>query len=89
MNAAALIIGVVILIGLTLWVGSFFGTNGPEYVIWGGMAVLLALAVWVSATGPTKPKIKSKAEPIKPIADPKRFHWRAPSREERKRLRDQ
>lgn len=44
-DAAALTIGFVILVGLVIWVGSFFVEHGPTYVIFGGIGLLLLLAV--------------------------------------------
>lgn len=54
-NAAALIGGFVVFVGLVLWIGSFFGENGPEYVIWAMLALLLALALWAAMTATPKP----------------------------------
>jgi len=82
-NAATILVGFVILVGLVIWVGSFFGDDGPMYVIIGGGTLLTILAFWVQRPPATKQSgVEAKS------ADPKvRFHSRAPSREERKRLR--
>lgn len=66
-----------------LWVGSFIGEDGVIYTVMGILGLLLALAVWVKVTeAPTKP-----LKPAKPSVT--NYHSRAPSREERKKIRDQ
>lgn len=84
-STATMILGFVILVGLVLWLGSFFGGDGPMYVILGGGGLLLVLAMWVKSTEPIG------SNDVKPPASKSRptFHSRAPSREERKRLREQ
>lgn len=82
-NAGMMIVGFLILVGLVIWVGSFFGEEGPTYVIIGGGAFLTALAFWVQRPPANKPRVP-EAKQVEPKAQ---FHSRAPSREERKRLR--
>ena len=42
--------GFIAIVAAVLWLGSFFGENGPEYVIYGfcGLILLLALAAAVT-----------------------------------------
>lgn len=38
--------GFLALVAAVLWLGSFFGENGVEYVFWGFLGFLLLLAIW-------------------------------------------
>ena len=73
-NAAAGMVGFVILVGLVLRVGSFFGENGPAYVIFGGMGLLFVLAIVAKAAEPTAPPartpVPSKPSSTKPAPMP-------------------
>jgi len=83
-NAAGLGCGFIILIAMILWIGSFFGEDGPVYVIIGSGILLTALAFWAQPPTSTKREV-TQSEVIMPKAE---FHSDAPSREERKRLRE-
>lgn len=82
-NAAAIGGGAIILLGLLLWVGSFFGENGFMYVIFAVMGLLLVLVIGIEATKPIVDKPLPPRELPKP---PIQFHSNAPSKAERKRL---
>lgn len=65
-----------------LWVGSFIGEHGVIYTVMGILGLLLALAIWVKVT-------EAPAEPLKPAKPHVTiYHSCAPSREERKKIRD-
>ncbi|MDV3455873.1 hypothetical protein RZN05_02670 [Sphingomonas sp. HF-S4] len=82
-NVIGMIGGFVVMAGLAIWVGSFFGEDGPIWVIMIGMGLLFVLAIWVRSTEPGPPSRPPLSRPSS-----KRFHSKAPSREERKRNRD-
>lgn len=71
--------GFAVVAGLALWLGSYFGEDGPIYVIMGGMGLLALLAFWVKATEPIH---KSGSDPSPT------YHSRRPSREQKKVLRE-
>lgn len=83
-HTGALALGLVIIIGLVLWVGSFFGEDGPANALLVIGGFVIAMALWT-----TWHEASAHHGARRPPADPElTFHSRRLSREEKKILRE-
>jgi hypothetical protein len=63
----------VVIAGLAIWEGSFFGEDKPTRAIMIAMGLLFVLAIWVRSTEP-EPQLR----PLSSRPSSKRFHSKAP-----------